>query len=45
MSRAQVKKEIDEFGGTLEDFYHYCDKQFGIRQKRLETRGRPRKNI
>ena len=45
MSRAQVREEINEFGGTLEDFYHYCDKQFGTRQKRLETRGRPRKNL
>ena len=45
MSRAQVREEINEFGGTLEDFYHYCDKQFGTRQKRLETRGRPRKII
>ena len=26
MSREQVKKEMEEFGGTLENFYHYCDK-------------------
>ena len=45
MSRAQIKKEIEEFGGTLEDLYHYCENQYGKRQKRLETRGRPRKII
>ena len=45
MSRAQIKKEVEEFGGTLEDLYHYCENQYGKRQKRLETRGRPRKNI
>ena len=45
ISRSQVREEIDKFGGTLEDFYHYCNKQFGTRQKRLETRGRPRKNL
>ena len=45
MSRTQVREEMEEFGGTLEDFYHYCNKQFETRQKRLETRGRPRKNL
>ena len=45
ISRAQIKKEVEEFGGTLEDLYHYCENQYGKRQKRLETRGRPRKNI
>lgn len=45
MSREQIKKEMEEFGGTLEDFYHYCDKQFGTRQEKLQTRGRPRKVI
>ena len=45
ISRDQIKKEIEEFGGTLEDLYHYCENQYGKRQKRLETRGRPRKNI
>jgi len=45
MSRTQIRKEIGEFGGTLEDLYHYCENQYGKRQKRLETRGRPRKNI
>ena len=45
MSRTQVREEMEEFGGTLEDFYHYCNKQFETRQKRLETRGRPRKII
>ena len=42
---SSVKKEIEEFGGTLENFYHYCDKEFGIRQQKLQTRGRPRKVI
>jgi len=45
ISRDQIKKEIEEFGGTLEDLYHYCENQYGKRQKRLETRGRPRKSI
>ena len=45
ISRDQIKKEIEEFGGTLEDLYHYCENQYGKRQKRLETRGRPRKII
>ncbi len=45
MSRKKVREEIEEFGGTLEDFYHYCDKQFGTRQEKLSTRGRPRKVI
>ena len=45
MSRTQVREEMNEFGGTLEDYYHYCDKQFGTRQKKLQTRGRPRKVI
>ena len=45
MSRDQIRKEMEEFGGTLEDLYHYCENQYGKRQKRLETRGRPRKNI
>jgi len=45
MSRTQIREEIGEFGGTLEDLYHYCENQYGKRQKRLETRGRPRKNI
>ena len=45
MSREQIKKEMEEFGGTLEDFYRYCDKEFGTRQEKLQTRGRPRKVI
>ena len=45
MSREQIKKEMEEFGGTLEDFYRYCNKEFGIRQQKLQTRGRPRKVI
>ena len=45
MSRPQIKEELEEFGGTIEDFYHYCDKQFGTRQEKLQTRGRPRKII
>ena len=45
MSRTQVREEIEEFGGTLEMLYHYCENQYGKRQKRLETRGRPRKNL
>jgi len=45
MSRDQIRKEMEEFGGTLEDLYHYCENQYGKRQKRLETRGRPRKII
>jgi hypothetical protein len=45
MSRNQVRKEMEEFGGTLENFYHYCDKEFGTRQQKLQTRGRPRKVI
>ena len=45
MSRKQVKKEMEEFGGTLENFYHYCNKQFGTRQEKIQTRGRPRKVI
>ena len=45
ISREQIKKEMEEFGGTLEDFYHYCDKEFGTRQQKLQTRGRPRKVI
>ena len=45
MSRKKVREEIEEFGGTLEDFYHYCDKQFGTRQEKIPTRGRPRKVI
>ena len=43
MSKNQIKEEMEEFGGTLEDFYHYCDKQFGTRREKLSTRGRPRK--
>ena len=43
MSKIQVKEEMEEFGSTLEDFYHYCDKQFGTRREKLATRGRPRK--
>ena len=45
MSKNQVKEEMEEFGGTLEDYYHYCDKQFGTRQEKLQTRGRPKKVI
>ena len=45
MSRAQIREEMFEFGNTLENFYHYCDKQFGTRQEKLKTRGRPRKYI
>lgn len=45
MSRTQVREEMEEFGNSLENFYHYCDKQFGTRQQKLETRGRPRKNL
>ena len=45
ISREQVKKEMEEFGGTLEDYYYYCEKQFGTRQQKLQTRGRPRKVI
>ena len=45
MSRTQVREEMEEFGGTLEKLYHYCENQYGKRQKRLETRGRPRKII
>ena len=45
MSRDQIRKEMEEFGGTLENFYHYCDKEFGTRQQKLQTRGRPRKVI
>ena len=45
MSRKQVQEEMEEFGGTLEDYYHYCDKQFGTRQEKLQTRGRPKKVI
>ena len=45
MSRKQVKEEMEEFGGTLENFYHYCNKQFGTRQEKIQTRGRPRKVI
>jgi hypothetical protein len=45
MSRKQVKEEMGEFGGTLENFYHYCDKEFGTRREKLQTRGRPRKVI
>ena len=45
MSRKQVREEMEEFGGTLEDYYHYCNNQFGTRQEKLQTRGRPRKVI
>ena len=45
MSRIQVREEMEEFGNSLENFYHYCDKQFGTRQEKLKTRGRPRKYI
>ena len=45
MSRNQIREEMEEFGGTLEDYYHYCEKQFGTRQQKLQTRGRPRKVI
>jgi len=45
MTRKQVREEIEEFGGTLEEYYHYCKDKFGARHKRLETRGRPRKVI
>ena len=45
MSKNQVKEEMEEFGGTLEDYYHYCDKQFGTRQEKLQTRRRPKKVI
>jgi hypothetical protein len=45
MSRNQVKEELEEFGGTLEDFYIYCKNQYRTRQRKLETRGRPRKII
>jgi len=45
MSKIQVKEEIEEFGGTLENFYHYCDKEFGTRREKLQTRGRPKKVI
>ena len=45
MTRKQVREEMGEFGGTLEGFYHYCDKQFGTRREKLQTRGRPRKTI
>ena len=45
MSRAQIREEMLEFRNTLENFYHYCDKQFGTRQEKLKTRGRPRKYI
>ena len=43
MSCNQVREEMEEFGGTLEDYYHYCEKQFEIRQQKLQTRGRPKK--
>ena len=43
ISRKQVREEMEEFGGTLEDFYHYCNKQFETRQEKFSTRGRPRK--
>ena len=45
MSRNQIREEMEEFGGTLEDYYHYCEKQFGTKQQKLQTRGRPRKVI
>ena len=45
MAKNDVKKEMDEFGHSLERFYIHCENKFGKRNKQLSTRGRPKKVI
>jgi len=45
MSDDQYEQELSEFGGTIEDFYHYCEekyKKYNIIQNK-PRRGRPPK--
>lgn len=48
ISKDQVKKEMEEFGGSLIDFYYYLDENFKIINQlppslRKRRRGRPKK--
>lgn len=41
MSKEEYDSHIEEFDGTIEDFYYYCLKTFD--KKKVERRGRPKK--
>ena len=43
MTKSDIKKEMETFGFSLEKFYIYCENKFGKRNKKLSTRGRPKK--
>lgn len=46
MPRTAVMKEMSDFDGCLEDFYNYCQAQFGPRQEKINKRGRkPKKYL
>ena len=44
MPRTAVMKEVEDFDGCLEDFYNYCQAQFGPRQEKINKRVRKPKN-
>ena len=45
MTREEYYSHIEEFDGTIEDFYIYCLKTFDKTGKQPERRGRPKKQI
>ena len=42
MTQNDYYSHIEDFDGTIEDFYYYCLKTFD--KKKPDRRGRPRKN-
>lgn len=44
MSKEEYDSELENFDGTLEDFYIQCRSRFGIPQQIKSKRGRPPKN-
>jgi hypothetical protein len=45
MTREEYYSHIEEFDGTIEDFYIYCLKTFDRTGKQPERRGRPKKVV
>ena len=45
MTKEEYYSHIEEFDGTIEDFYIYCLKTFDRTGKQPEKRGRPKKQV
>lgn len=44
LTKEEYSKAVEEFDGTIKDFYLHCEKIYGKRVKPKSNRGRPPKN-